>query len=228
MNTVTRKTNLYDAFSSGLITINSSTGAVNANAVLRVGNTERMLWNEAPMTLAQILKTTNIKRFIACIEDSVRDGVYHDYLPPEKLVYVVGRGSNSTTMMFLPIALKMAALMSPRFEARTFADIVTTQPMEHRVTAQHYMIELNKAMDENLTLGTSEEKEKTYREIATIIRKKIFHHEELAADENVWRTLTTTDKHIRQRDALENILCAMLKTGVVSDIDHLKDVIAGL
>jgi hypothetical protein len=222
------KTNmLMEVFiDSGTVKAEHKTGMVCVNDLVLAGNQVRILNGKPHMTVQQLLKYQSLKDFVNAIQTEIEDGHYDYYEIIGNLIQVKSRGKSKGTYAFLPIALKIASLMSPEFEAVIYRVFIEGQLLKLRDDGGNNFKKLNRAID--LYLPKREEKNGNrgcYINAAKLLRKKIFPERNQWDDTNIWNTDEASGQHHDLRKKYEDRLCAFLKMGFIKDWEHLKEII---
>ena len=225
------KTNmLMEVFiDSGTVKAEHKTGMVCVNDLVLAGNKVRILNGRPHMTVQQLLKYQSLKDFVNAIQAEIEEGHYNYYEIKGNLIQVKSRGKSKGTYAFLPIALKIASLMSPEFEAVIYRVFIEGQLLKLRDDGGNNFKKLNKAID--LYLPKREEKNGNrgcYINTAKLLRKKIFPEKKQWDNTNIWNTDEASGQHHDLRREYENQLCAFLKMGFIQDWEHLKEIIEKL
>lgn len=225
------KTNmLMEVFiESGTVRAEHKTGMVCVNDLVLAGNQVRILNGRPHMTVQQLLKYQSLKDFMRAIQAEIKEGHYDYYDITEELIQVKARGKSKGTYAFLPIALKIASLMSPEFEAVIYRVFIEGQLLKLRDDGGDNFKKLNRAID--LYLPDREEKNGNmgcYITAAKLLRKKIFPAKNQWGNSNIWNTNEASGQHHHLRQEYESKLCSFLKMGFIKDWEHLKSVIEKL
>jgi len=204
------------------------TGHVNVTDLLKIGNKQRILNELQPMTAPQIRRNKNLKSFIIAVEKQIISGQYNNFDTSVPVIYVEGVGNKAKTWAFLPIALKMASILSSDFEAELYRIFINDSLLQLRDDGGNNFKRLNRCID--LHLGGRKDKTSNlgcYIQAATLLRAKIFPTIE-TPDGNVWNTEQATVHHQELRKCYEEKLCTLFEMGVVNDFEQLKKFIAKL
>jgi len=204
------------------------TGHVNVTDLLKIGNKQRILNELQPMTAPQIRRNKNLKSFIIAVEKQIISGQYNNFDTSFPVIYVEGVGNKAKTWAFLPIALKMASILSSDFEAELYRIFINDSLLQLRDDGGNNFKRLNRSID--LHLGDRKDKTSNlgcYIQAATLLRAKIFPTIE-TPDGNVWNTEQATAHHQELRKCYEEKLCTLFEMGVVNDFEQLKKFIAKL
>jgi hypothetical protein len=214
---------------SGTVKVEHKTGLVCINDLVLAGNQVRILNGRPHMTVQQLLKYQSLKDFMRAIQAEINEGYYHYYEIKGELIQVKSRGKSKGTYAFLPIALKIASLMSPEFEAVIYRVFIEGQLLKLRDDGGNNFKKLNHAID--LYLPNREEKKGNkgcYITVAKLLRQKIFPKKKQWENTNIWNTNEATGLHHEMRKEYESKLCAFLKMGFINDWDHLKKIVGKL
>jgi len=225
------KTNmLMEVFiDSGTVKAEHKTGMVCVNDLILAGNQVRILNGKPHMTVQQLLKYQSLKDFVKAIQAEIDEGHYNYYEIKGDLIQVKRREKSKGTYAFLPIALKIASLMSPEFEAVIYRVFIEGQLLKLRDDGGNNFKKLNRAID--LYLPDREEKKGNkgcYITVAKLLRQKIFPDKKQWENTNIWNTNKATGLHHDIRKEYESKLCAFLKMGFIKNWDHLKEIIEKL
>ena len=103
------------------VRVEHKTGLVDVNDLLKVGNMLRASKRLAPMTITRIRRNKDLQAFSEAVQRQIDNGHYQYFDRPDELIFATGRGgAGTTTMAFLPVAIKIAALMDSDFEAEVY------------------------------------------------------------------------------------------------------------
>jgi len=225
------KTNmLMEVFiDSGIVKAEHKTGMVCVNDLVLAGNQVRILSGRPHMTVQQLLKYQSLKDFVNAVQAEIEDGHYGYYESVGNLIQVRVRGKSKGTYAFLPIALKIASLMSPEFEAVIYRVFIEGQLFKLRDDGGDNFKKLNRAID--LYLPKREEKNSNkgcHINAAKLLRQKIFPTKTQWDNTNIWNTDEASGQHHDLRQEYEDKLCTFLKMGFIKDWEHLKEIIGKL
>ncbi len=212
----------------GDLNVGHKTGDVDVNQLLKMGNYMRAIKGKKQLNSVQLLKYTILKEFCEAVREEVDNGEYAYFEVHKDLIRSTGRGRNSTTYAFLPIALKMAGLLDVAFEARLYRIFIEDRLLKLRDDGGNNFKKLNKHID--LYLGGREGKSSNrgcYIQSAKLLREKIFENPEHRFPD-VWNSEYATSDKLALREDYENKLCTVLQFGLVNDFEHLKVLIAKL
>jgi hypothetical protein len=204
------------------------TGHINVTDLLKIGNKQRTINGLQPMTAPQLKRNKHLKEFIISVEKQIQAGQYDNFDTSNSVIYVAGVGNKAKTWAFLPIALKMASLLSTDFEAELYRIFINDSLLQLRDDGGNNFKRLNRSID--LYLGGREDKKSNrgcYIQSAKLLRDKIFPRLQVV-DGNIWNTDQATAHHQELRKLYEDKLCILLEMGVVKDFEHLKTFIAKL
>lgn len=210
------------------LTAQHKTGHINVTDLLKIGNKQRTINELQPMTAPQIKRNKNLKAFIISVEKQIASGQYDNFDTSVPVIHVKGVGNKAKTWAFLPIALKMASILSSDFEAELYRIFINDSLLQLRDDGGNNFKRLNRCID--LYLGGRDDKTSNmgcYIQAATLLRAKIFPTTKLP-DGNIWNTEQATAHHQELRKLYEDKLCTLLEMGVVNDFEHLKTFIAKL
>ena len=213
---------------SETLTAKHRSGHINATELLKLGNKQRIINGLQPVTAPQLKRNKGLKAFIHSVEKQIESGQYDTFNISKPVIYVEGVGNKAKTWAFLPIALKMASLLSSDFEAELYRIFINDSLLQLRDDGGNNFKRLNKNID--LYLGGRKDKTSNrgcYIQAAKLLRDKIFPEIE-APDGNIWNTDLATAYHQNLRTRYEDKLCILLEMGVVDDFEHLKFFIAKL
>ncbi len=209
----------------GELNVGHKTGDVDVNQLLKMGNYMRVTKGKKSLNSVQLLKYTVLKEFCNAVREEVDNGEYAYFEVNKDLIRSTGRGRNSTTYAFLPVALKMAGLLDVSFEARLYRIFIEDRLLKLRDDGGNNFKKLNRSID--LYLGGRDGKTNNrgcYIQSAKLLRKKIFENPEHRFP-NVWNSEYATSDKLALREDYENKLSTFLQFGLVTDFDHLKELI---
>ena len=225
------KTNmLMEVFiDSGTVKAEHKTGMVCVNDLVLAGNQMRILNGKPHMTVQQLLKYQSLKDFIKAIQAEIDEGYYEYYEIMGNLIQVKLRGKSKGTYAFLPIALKIASLMSPEFEAVIYRVFIEGQLLKLRDDGGNNFKKLNQSIDLYLPKRDGKNGNKgCYINAAKLLRQKIFPTKKQWDNTNIWNTNEASGHHHDMRQDYEGKLCSFLKMGFIKDWEHLKEIIEKL
>ncbi len=212
---------------SGNVIAHHKTGMVDVGSLVDIGNEERRKEGKKPFTIPRIRQNKDVQLFVGAVESQVRNGEYSYYETPESLIYATSRGRGGKTIAFLPIALKIASILSATFEAELYRVFIEGQLLRLRDDGGNSFKRLNNAID--LHLGGREGKTSNrgcYIQSAKLLRAKIFTQDQLNdAGANIWNTKYADKNAQKLRVRYEDRLIAVLELTPVKDFSHLKELI---
>jgi len=207
-------------------------GFINAMDLLQIGNQTRSQKGQQFLQKAQIMRMAQFVELHDAVKEQVLSGSYSYFeLDPEKLVINSGSGRNTKTMLFLPLAIEFAGIMSPYFRAELYKVFIEERLLQNRDEGGYDFKRLNISIDKYLS---GREHKKTNKgifiTIAKMLKAKIFSADAIKqaseAKVNLWNEATPSE--LLLRISFENDLINLLRLGVVRDWDHLKELIEKL
>lgn len=213
------------------VTVEHKTGLVDVNDLLKVGNLIRARKMLAPLTVTRIRRNKDLQSFIEAVQRQIEAGHYAYFDVPDELMFATGKGgAGTTTKAFLPIAIKVAALMDTDFEAEVYRVFIEEKILHYRDDAGEEFKSLNILIDSYLSGREGKTNTGVYISVATQIREKVFPgvNWNTAEQGNIWNTELATAEALRHRARIEASLSEVLRLKLVRDFDHLKQIIAQL
>ena len=210
-----------------LVRAHHKTGEIDVNDLLKIGNKLRVMDGKTPILMPQLKRNAELKKFIQAVEAEVKAGEYHYYEVNTPLLRAIGRGNKATTLAFLPIALKIAAIMHTPFEATLYRIFIEGHLLKLRDDGGNNFKRLNKAIDDYLPEREDKSSNRgCYIHSAKRLRKKIFPEiQDNDIDSNIWNTnLATSNKQALRAD-YEEKLVSFLEMDLVRNWEHLKELI---
>jgi hypothetical protein len=119
----------------------------------------------------------------------------------------------------------MAGLLDIAFEARLYRIFIEDRLLKLRDDGGNNFKKLNRSID--LYLSGREGKtsnQECYIQSAKLLREKIFEDPEQRFPD-VWNSEYATSDKLTLREDYENKLCTVLQFGLVTDFEHLKELI---
>ena len=212
------------------VRVEHKTGLVDVNDLLKVGNMLRAARQLLPMTITRIRRSKDLMAFCEAVQRQIDNGHYQYFDVPNELIFATGKGGGSTTKAFLPVAIKIAALMDSDFEAEVYRVFIEEKILHYRDESGEEFKALNLIIDAHLPGRNGRDNRGVYITVATQIREKIFPGVswDTAANGNIWNSEYATAEALRRRAKIESELVSTLRLGLIRDFDHLKEVIGKL
>jgi hypothetical protein len=183
------------------------------NDLLKAGNAWRTKNGLASKKLSDILYTNGFKDFSSAV--ARRRGV-----PVESLMQVV-KGRSGRTMAHLYLAIYVAEQMSPEFHVEVIGTFIEGKLLEFRELGGTEFKNLNAAIDLYLPDREGKDNRGVYIQIAKLIRTKLMGKD---AEAGCWDAASVAQIHSRYET--ENFLISALRSGLIRDYEHLKELIA--
>lgn len=213
------------------VSVEHRTGLVDVNDLLKVGNLIRAAKKQPPMTVPRIRRSKDLERFVEAVQRQIEAGHYRYFDLPKELIFGTGRGGvGSTTKAFLPVAIKIAALMDADFEAEVYRVFIEEKILHYRDDSGEEFKALNITIDSFLPGRDDKSNTGVYISVAKQIREKVFPNVEwnTAEQGNIWNSELATGDALRHRTRIEASLSEVLRLKLVRDFDHLKQIIDDL
>lgn len=223
------KTNMVMSITIGgqPVRVEHKTGLVDVNDLLKVGNMLRASKQLLPMTITRIRRSKDLQSFAEAVQRQIAQGHYQYFDVPDELIFSTGKGAKATTKAFLPIAIKVAALMDADFEAEVYRVFIEEKILHYRDESGEEFKALNLIIDSYLPVREGEYNRGVYISVATQIREKVFPgiRWDTAKNGNIWNSEHATAAALRHRTKIESELTSVLRLGLVRDLDHLKEIV---
>ena len=189
-------------FTGGELTIFHKSMMGDLNKLFQIGNAYRLEDGLTPITLTNWVQRQDVKDYISHLES-------HGIIAIKKT-----RGRAGTTTAHLKVILDAAIALSPKLKDEVYDTFINNKMLFYRDSGGDNFIELNDAITlyAESVLGKPAHKGH-FINIAKIIKKRL--------DVVDWNT--ATPHQLRERDRIESVLTTMLRTGVVKDWGHLKE-----
>lgn len=212
------------------VRVEHKTGLVDVNDLLKVGNMLRAAKQLLPMTITRIRRNKDLMAFSEAVQRQIKQGHYQYFDVPDELIFATGKGAGSTTKAFLPVAIKVAALMDSDFEAEVYRVFIEEKILHYRDESGEEFKALNLVIDSFLPGRDGKDNRGVYIAVATQIREKIFPGVvwDTSANGNIWNSEHATAEALRRRAKIESELVSTLRLGLIQNFDHLKEVITKL
>lgn len=212
------------------VRVEHKTGLVDVNDLLKVGNLLRASKQLLPMTITRIRRNKDLMSFSEAVQRQIENGHYQYFDVPAELIFATGKGAGSTTKAFLPVAIKIAALMDSDFEAEVYRVFIEEKILHYRDESGEEFKALNLIIDTHLPGRDGQDNRGVYITVATQIREKIFPGVvwDTATNGNIWNSEHATAEALRRRAKIESELVSTLRLGLIRNFDHLKEVITKL
>ena len=211
------------------VSVEHRTGLVDVNDLVKVGNYLRVGKKLPFMAVPTIRRRKDLTTFVEAVNRQVQQGHYRYFDVPDELIFSVGKGGvNATTKAFLPIALKIAAIMDADFEAEVYRVFIEEKILHYRDESGEQFKALNIIIDAYLPGREGKDNRGVYIAVATLMRDVVFPGVvwDTASQGNIWNSELATGDALRRRDSIEGYLCGILKDGLVRDFEHLKQIIS--
>ena len=212
------------------VRVEHKTGLVDVNDLLKVGNLLRAAKQLLPMTMTRIRRNKELMAFSEAVQRQIKQGHYAYFDVPDELVFATGKGAGATTKAFLPVAIKIAALMDSDFEAEVYRVFIEEKILHYRDESGEEFKALNLVIDSFLPGRDGKDNRGVYITVATQIREKIFPGVmwDTATQGNIWNSEYATAEALRRRAKVEGELVSALRLGLIRDFGHLKEVLGKL
>lgn len=212
------------------VRVEHKTGLVDVNDLLKVGNLLRAAKQLLPMTMTRIRRNKELMAFSEAVQRQIKQGHYAYFDVPDELVFATGKGAGATTKAFLPVAIKIAALMDSDFEAEVYRVFIEEKILHYRDESGEEFKALNLVIDAFLPGRDGKDNRGVYITVATQIREKIFPGVmwDTATQGNIWNSEHATAEALRRRAKVEGELVSALRLGLIRDFGHLKEVLGRL
>ena len=213
------------------VRVEHKTGLVDVNDLLKVGNMLRASKMLSPMTITRIRRSKDLKAFSEAVQRQIDNGHYQYFDVPAELIFATGKGgAGTTTKAFLPVAIKIAALMDSDFEAEVYRVFIEEKILHYRDESGEEFKALNLIIDSYLPGREDKDNRGVYIAVAKQIRAKVFPDVEWdsSAQGNIWNSELATAEALRRRAKIEGELISTLRLELIQSFDHLKEVITKL
>ena len=213
------------------VRVEHKTGLVDVNDLLKVGNRLRASKMLSPMTITRIRRSKDLKAFSEAVQRQIDNGHYQYFDVPDELIFATGKGgAGTTTKAFLPVAIKIAALMDSDFEAEVYRVFIEEKILHYRDESGEEFKALNLIIDSYLPGREDKDNRGVYIAVAKQIRAKVFPDVEWdsTAQGNIWNSELATAEALRRRAKIESELISTLRLELIQSFDHLKEVITKL
>jgi len=192
-------------FEKGELPIFHKSQMGDLNILFAMGNMYRVEEGLQPLSLNGWIKRQDVQDYIKYLKNN---GVEE----PIKRT----RGKGATTLAHLKVLLDAAIALSPKLKDEVYETFINNKMLFYRDNSGDNYLNMIDALTlyaEGI-LGKQAHKGH-YITIANIIKKRL--------GVNDWNTATA--EQLRERDRIEQTIVSMLKTGVVRDWEHLKELV---
>lgn len=189
-------------------------GLVSLNDIFNAGNSYRLSNNKAALQINSFLKSKGLDEYLEAAADEWN-------IPKDEFIKTVGKGKNTRRMVHLSVALLAAEQLSPRFHAFIHKTFIEGKILEFRDRGATEFAKLNASIDQYLPDRDGKNNIGVFITAAKLIRFKILGEGAKTED---WNAATVEQTH--KRFEIENKMSDMLRLGVVTNFDHLKQLIA--
>ena len=213
------------------VRVEHKTGLVDVNDLLKVGNMLRASKMLPPMTITRIRRNKDLQAFNEAVQRQIDNGHYQYFDVPDELIFATGKGgAGTTTKAFLPVAIKIAALMDSDFEAEVYRVFIEEKILHYRDESGEEFKALNLIIDSYLPGREEKDNRGVYIAVAKQIRAKVFPDVEwdTSVQGNIWNSELATADALRRRAKIEGELISTLRLELIQSFDHLKEVITKL
>ena len=213
------------------VRVEHKTGLVDVNDLLKVGNMLRASKMLPPMTVSRIRRSKDLMAFSEAVQRQIDNGHYQYFDVPNELIFATGKGGpGTTTKAFLPVAIKIAALMDSDFEAEVYRVFIEEKILHYRDESGEEFKALNLIIDSYLPGREDKDNRGVYIAVAKQIRAKVFPDVEWdsSSQGNIWNSELATAEALRRRAKIEGELISTLRLDLIQSFDHLKEVITKL
>ena len=213
------------------VRVEHKTGLVDVNDLLKVGNMLRASKRLAPMTITRIRRNKDLMAFSEAVQRQIDKGYYQYFDVPSELIFATGKGgAGTTTKAFLPVAIKIAALMDSDFEAEVYRVFIEEKILHYRDESGEEFKALNLIIDSYLPGREEKDNRGVYIAVAKQIRAKVFPDIvwDSSAQGNIWNSELATAEALRRRSKIEGELISTLRLELIQSFEHLKEVITKL
>ena len=212
------------------VRVEHKTGLVDVNDLLKVGNMLRAAKGILPMTIPRVRRNKDLMAFAEAVQRQIESGHYQYFDTPDELIFATGKGAGATTKAFLPVAIKIAALLDTDFEAEVYRVFIEEKILHYRDESGEEFKALNLIIDAHLPGREDKDNRGVYITVATQIRDKIFPGViwDTATNGNIWNSEYAPAEALRRRAKIESELVSTLRLGLIQNFDHLKEVITKL
>jgi len=212
------------------VRVEHKTGLVDVNDLLKVGNMLRASKMLLPMTITRIRRSKDLMSFSEAVQRQIDSGHYQYFDVPDELIFATGKGAGSTTKAFLPVAIKIAALMDSDFEAEVYRVFIEEKILHYRDESGEEFKALNLIIDSYLPGREGKDNRGVYIAVAKQIRAKVFPDVawDPSSQGNIWNSELATAEALRRRAKIESDLISTLRLELIQSFDHLKEVITKL
>jgi len=213
------------------VRVEHKTGLVDVNDLLKVGNLLRASKMLQPMTVSRIRRSKDLMAFSEAVRRQIDNGHYQYFDVPDELIFATGKGGpGTTTKAFLPVAIKIAALMDSDFEAEVYRVFIEEKILHYRDESGEEFKALNLIIDSYLPGREEKDNRGVYIAVAKQIRAKVFPDVvwDSSSQGNIWNSELATAEALRRRAKIEGELISTLRLELIQSFDHLKQVITKL
>jgi len=209
------------AFDNGAIDFFHKSGRGDLTQLFNLGNKYRVTNDLGVINQTRFMNTAKTKAFIDII--CKKQGLTKD-----EVIYHNGkRGKASRTYANLHFLIYVASNLDINFEYEIIDTFIKGKILQYRDDGGNHFKALNIAIDAYLPDRKGRNNKGVYIQIAKKLRNKIFNEVE-KPDSNIWNTEIATEDKQKLRSEYEDKLVTLLKMGVVTSYDHLKELIEKL
>jgi hypothetical protein len=199
------------AFDHGTISIEHKTSMGDLADVFTIGNRHRGLAGKYPANITHFCNSVGTKAFIAAVAKRLNVG-------PETLLYTKGKGKSSRVIANIFIIIYAAEYLSPDFHVEVIDTFINANILSWRDESGDSFKWLNDTITDLASDVLMKPAHKGhFITIAKIVNSRIGS----AIDWNL-----ATAAQLKERDRIEQALVTILKLGLVTDWEHLKQIAA--
>jgi hypothetical protein len=195
------------AFSKGNVQVFHKTAMGDLTQLFNVGNSFRLSEGKAIMPLAKFKETKAFKEFTLIVESNIKG----------KALTVSGKGRGASTWANIHLMIYAAEYLSSQFHFEVIDAFINGKLLEYRDESGDQFKALNRVIDDYLPNREGKDNKGVYIQVAKAIKAKI--------DPELTSWNFATADNLQQRLKYENSLVTVLQLGVVSDYNHLKELI---
>ena len=197
------------AFNHGEVEVFHKTAMGNLTQLWSVGNAMRINESKSISNLAMFLKSARTKEFIEVLESQEITAIE-----------VTGRGNTKRTWACLELMIYAAEYLSVKFHVEVIQAFIKGKILDYRDESGNNFKAMNVAIDQYLPKREGKNNKGLRIQMAKQIKHKI--NPELVS----WNVATADE--LKYRTELEDNITNMLRIGVITSYEHLKDVISKL
>jgi len=195
------------AFSCGNIRVFHNTAMGSLTDLWTVGNSMRIADGKSIANMAMFLKSSKTIEFMEIIKESIGG----------ECINLTGKGNKKETWANIHFMIYAAEYLSPKFHFEVIDSFVNNKILEWRDVSGDEFKALNMAIDSYLPEREGKSNKGIYINVAKMMLQRV--NPEIQS----WNQANADD--LRCRAQLENKISTVLELGLVSDWEHLKELI---